>query len=190
MLAVLFLQVIAEFSEHGRQLPVLEDRRVIQVGRLAAQHDEIMPRIKTIFADRVTSLVPSNRLVGDDNFDVMDVGFHGGGLEGERAWHAVAVVVAGDRLVLVHRARIADASIEATVGQRDRSGSLLFKARADRFALTRGYPREILLTTFAQVGVQLGHVSHLRNGRGPTSLQVLDAILHVRLLVAASRHAE
>ncbi len=190
MLALLLLQVIAEFSEHGRQLPVLEDRRVIQVGRLAAQHDEIMSRIKTMFAGGITPLVPSDRLISDHDLDVIDVGFHGGGLEGDRAGHAVAVIVAGDGLVLVHRARIADASIEATVGQRDRGGSLLLKARADCFALTRGHTREILLTTCAQVGVQRGHVWHLRNGRGPTSLQILDAILDVRLLVAARWHAE
>ena len=187
---MLLLQVITELSKHGRQLPILEDRRVIQVGRLAAQHDEIMSRLETIFADRVTSLVPSDCLVGDHNFDVINVGFHGCCLEGKRAWHAVAVVVASDRLVLVHRARIADAIIEATVGQRDRGSALLLKASADRFALTRGHSREILFTTCAQVGVQLGHVSYLWNGRGPTSLQILDAILHVRLLVAASRHAE
>lgn len=187
---MLFFQVFAEFSEHGRQLPVLEDRRVIQVGWLAAQHDKIMSRIKAIFARSITPLVPSNRLIGDHNFDMMNVGFHGGCLEGKRAGHAVAVIVAGDRLVFVHRSRIADAIIEATVGQRDRSGSLLLETRADRFASPRGHTREILLTTFAQVGVQFGHASHLRNGRGPTSLQVLDAILDVRLLVAASRHAE
>ena len=190
MLALLFLQVITQFSEHGWQLPVLEDRRVIQVGRLAAQHDEIMSRIKTIFVGGIASLVPSDGLISDHDLDVMDVGFHRGCLEGERAGHAVAVVVAGDRLVLVHRTRIADASIEATRGQRDRGSALLLKARADRFALPRGHPRQILLTTFAEVRVQLGHVAHLRNGRGPASLQILDAILHMRLLVAARRHAE
>jgi len=99
---MLLLQVIAELCEHGRQLPILEDRRVIQVGRLAAQHDEIMSRIKTMFAAGITPLVPSDRLIRDHDLDVIDVGFHGCSLEGKRAWHAVAVVVAGDRLVLVH----------------------------------------------------------------------------------------
>lgn len=38
MHAVLLLQMFAEFAEHSGQLPVFENRGVIQVGGLAAKH--------------------------------------------------------------------------------------------------------------------------------------------------------
>lgn len=110
---MLLLQVIAEFSEHGRQLPVLEDRGVVQVGGLAAQHHEIMPRIKEMFAGGIAPLVSSDRLISDHDFDAVYVCLHGRRLEGKRAWDAVAIVVEGDRLVLVNLAWIADAIIKA-----------------------------------------------------------------------------
>jgi hypothetical protein len=116
MLTMLLLQVIAEFSEHGWQLPVLEYGSVIQVGRLAAQNDEIMSWIKTVFARVITPLVPSDRLVSDDDLDVIYVGLHGCGLEGKRAWQAVAVVVTGHRLVLVDFTWVADTIIETPIG--------------------------------------------------------------------------
>lgn len=117
MLALLLLQVFAEFSEHGRQLPVLEYRSVIQVGRLAAEHHEIVLWNKTMFARGITSFMTSNRPITDHDLNVVYVGLHGRGLEGECAWHAVAVLVEADGLVLVDLARIADAIIKAAVGQ-------------------------------------------------------------------------
>lgn len=116
MLTMLLLQVIAEFSEHGRQLPVLEYRSVIQVGRLAAQNDEIMSWIKTVFARVITPLVTSDRLASDHDLDVIYVALHGSCLEGKRAWHAVAVLVKGNRLVLVNIARVTDTIIETPIG--------------------------------------------------------------------------
>ena len=170
MLALLLLQVIAEFSEHGRQLPVFEYCSVIQVGRLAAKHAEIMLRNKSIFAGGITSFMPSNRLISDHDLNVVYVGLHGRGPECECPWHAVAVLVEGDRLVLVDLARIADAIIKAAFGQRDRGGTLLFKASADRFALTRCHPRKVLFTAITQISIQLSDVSHLWDGSGPASL--------------------
>jgi hypothetical protein len=116
MLTVLLLQVITEFSKHGRQLPVLEYRRVIQVGRLTAQNDEIMSWIKTVFARIITPLVPSDRLVSDGDLDVIYVALHGCGLEGKRSGHAVAVLVEGHRLVLVDVTWVADTIIETPIG--------------------------------------------------------------------------
>jgi hypothetical protein len=141
VLSLLFFQVIAEFAEHGRQLPVLEDRRVIQVGRLAAQYDKIMSRIKTMFVRGIAPFVPSDRLVGDYNFDMVYVGLHGRRPEGKRTWHAVPIFVKGNRLVLVNLARIADAIIESTIGQRDCGGALLLKASTNRFASPGGHSR-------------------------------------------------
>ena len=66
----------------------------------------------------------------------------------------------------------------------------MLKASPDRFALSRGHTREVLLTTSSQIGVQLREVSHLRDGRGPASLQILHTVFNVWLLVAAGRHAE
>ena len=170
MFAMLLLQVIAEFSEHGRQLPVLEYRSVIQVGRLAAEHHEIMLRNKSIFAGGITSFMPSNRLISDHDLNVIYVGLHGRGPECECPWHAVAVLVEGDRLVLVDLARIADAIIKAAFGHRDRGGTFLFKASADRFALTRRHTREVLITTITQISVQFSDVSYLWDGSGPAPL--------------------
>jgi len=116
MLALLLLQVIAEFSEHRRQLPVLEYRSVIQIGRLAAEHHEIMLRIKAVFARGITPLVPSNRLISDNDLNVIHVGFHSRTLEGECAWHAVTVLVEADGLVLVDLTRLADAIVKTTTG--------------------------------------------------------------------------
>jgi len=116
MLAMLFLQVIAEFFEHGRQLPFLEDCRVVQIGGLAAQHDEIMSWIKEMFARGITPLVSSNHLMRDHDFDVVYVGFYCRRVKGELAWHAVAIFVEGDCLVLVDLAWIADTIIEAVAG--------------------------------------------------------------------------
>ena len=149
-----------------------------------------MLRIKEMFAGSITSLMPGNHLTSDHNFDVVYVGLHGCRLEGKRTWHAVAIVVKGNGLVLVNLARVADAIIESAIGQRDRGGALLLKASTNRFALPRGNTLEVLLATFAQVSVQFSDVSHLRDGRGPTSLQILDPILDVRLLVTASWHTE
>ncbi len=190
MHAMLLLQMFAEFAEYGGQLPVFENRGVVQVGRLAAKHRQVMQRIENMLPRGVAPLVPSYRLAVDDHLDAIHIGFHCCRTKGERAWHAVAIGVQGDRLVLVHLARLADTIVEAVIRQCDCRHTVLLEAIADGFALACGDARQIVLATFVQVAVQLGQVPHLRYRRGPTALQILHTVLDMWLLVAACRHTE
>ena len=136
--AVSRFQTPTQLAKHGRQRPVLEHGRVIQIGRLSAQERQVVERIEHVLPGFVAPLVPGHDHRLDHDLDLVHATFHGGRLEGETARHAVTVVVEGQRLVLVDLARLTDAGVEGMFRQGNGEGTLSVEAPADRFALTAG----------------------------------------------------
>jgi hypothetical protein len=183
-------QTLTKFLENRWQLPLAKNVRVIQGGGPTLQRGQVMERVKHLAAGFVAAFMPGNHLAGNDNLDAFDIGFHGCGLKGAALWHTVTHLVEAGRLVLVDLGLLIDASVEGHARQRQGPLSITFKALADRLGVLAGSACAIFATAIAQIDIEFGQVLGVRHRCGPTSLQGLDAILHVRLLVAVGRHAK
>ena len=131
---MVLLQLGAELGEARRELPVAEDRRVVQHAGLAAQGRQIVesgrgPSVCLLeHREWVATTWPSRH-----DHDPVDVALDRHHLERERAGHAVTVGVEGDGLVLVHGDGGADhAGVEPVLRQRRRRGEILGEAVLDR----------------------------------------------------------
>jgi hypothetical protein len=149
-----------------------------------------MQRIKHLLALAVGPLVLGNPHSVADDFDALDVRFYRDRGERMPPRHTVAVLLPGDRLVLVDLADLAHGGFERALGQRQGAGPLCREACADRFAVARNRPLSIPLAALKQVRIQLRQILHLRDRCRPLALQQLHPVLDVRLFVAASRQAE
>lgn len=112
-----------------------------------------MQRIEHLFALAVRPAVLGNQPAVADDLDAIDVRSHRDGGEGVPPGHAVAVLLPGDRLVLVDLADLAHRRVERSSRQRQGAGPFVGEAGADGFALPRNRPLPVSLTAGAQVGV-------------------------------------
>ncbi len=183
-------KTLAQLGKRRRQTPVAIDVGVIEVGGLHAERGQIVQRIEHLFALAVRSFVLGDALAVAADLDAIDVGPHRDRGEGMPPRHAVAVLLPGDRLVLVDLADLAHRRVERALRQRQGACSFPCEAGADGFALTRNRPLPIPLAAVAQVDVQIRQIVRLRDGRRPLALQQLHPILDVRLLVPPRRQAE
>ena len=149
-----------------------------------------MQRIEHLLALAVGSVVLGHQLTVAADLDAIDVGPDRDRGEGMPPRDAVAVLLPGDRLVLVDLADLAHRGVERAPGQRQGAGPLVGEAGADCFALARNRPLPVPLATPKQVRVELRQIVHSRNRRRPLALQQLHPVLDVRLLIASGRQAE
>jgi hypothetical protein len=124
-------QVVAEVSEHRRQLPVAVDGSQIERGRFAFQNHQEMERIEDFFAAAVTPQVCGNDLAVRDDLDAIHVSLHRHGAKGPAAWDTVTIAVEGSRLILVHLAWLEHTGVEGTLGNRESRGLVLLETNID-----------------------------------------------------------
>lgn len=110
--SVLALQGFAQFVEYGRQLPAAKDVGMVQRRRPTIQPVEIVRRIEDLLVTAVRARVRRNQLVTQHHVDPFHVGLDRHGLEGSLTWHAVAVGLVADHLVLIDLGCIENAGIE------------------------------------------------------------------------------
>lgn len=149
-----------------------------------------MEGIQNLTAGLVTAFVLGHHLSGHDNLDALSVAFNGRCLKCLALWHAVTHPIEAYRLILVDLGLLINAGVEARAWQRPGSLAIAFETLSDGLGVGTRSACLVLQTASTQIGIELGQVLHLRHRRGPASLQRLDAILHVGLLVPASGHAK
>jgi hypothetical protein len=183
-------QTRAQFLENRWQLPLAKNVGMIQGGRPTLQRGQVMQGFEHLTAVRIAAAMPGNHLAGNDDLDVFDVGFYRCCLKGVALGNTVTHLVEAGRLVFVDLGRLIDARIETHARQRPGVLSITFEALADRLGILPRSTCAILAAAVTQIDVEFRQVLGVRYRRGPTSLHGFDAILHVRLLVAACRHAK
>ena len=134
--------------------------------------------------------MPGHHLGSNDNLDALAVGFHGRRLKGIALRHAVTHLIKTRCLVLVDLGLLINAGVKACGWQRPGPLAVAFETLADGLGVFTRLASLVLQTARTQVDVEVGQVLLLRYWRGPASLQCLDAILHVRLFIAACRHTK
>jgi hypothetical protein len=128
-------KTLAQLGKRRRQTPVAVDGGVIEIGWLDSQRGQVMQRIEHLFALAVGALVLGNPHSVADDFDAIDVRFYRDRGEGVPPRHTVAILLPGDRLVLVDLADLAHGGFERALGQRQGAGPLPGEACTDRFAV-------------------------------------------------------
>jgi hypothetical protein len=188
--AVTSLQTLAELRKHPGQLPAAVDARMIQRRRTTPQRDQIVQRIEHLVARLVTPPMAGNHTIAMHNIHAVDVAFHRDRFERIGPRHTVLNALKTHQLILVDLSRPHDARIKGVPRQRQRGRTVAFKEFADRFSGAVAIPLAFGAATFQQIGIQLVEVLRLGNRCRPATLKRLDAVLRVRLLVPAGRHAE
>jgi hypothetical protein len=117
-------KTLAQLGKRRRQTPVAVDVGVIKIGWLHSQCGQIVQRIEHLLALAIGSLVLGNQQSVADNRDAMDVRFYRDRGERMPPRHTVAVLLPGDRLVLVDLADLAYRSFERAKRQRQGAGPL------------------------------------------------------------------
>jgi len=161
---------------------------MVQGRRPTLQRGQVMEWVQHLTAGQVAAFVPGHHVVGYDNLDALGVRFHRRRLKGMALRHAVTHPIVTSRLVLIDLRRLINASVKAR--GRQRPSALALEPLTDRLSMVTRDARLILETALTEIGIQFGQVLLVRHRCGPAALQRLDAILHVRLLVAAGRHAK
>jgi hypothetical protein len=110
-------QGLAQFVEHGRQLPTAENIGVVQSCRPAVQPVQIMHGIKNLFVPAVATRMRRQHFATQHDVDPLHIGLDRHCLEGGGAWHAVAVGLVANHLVLVDFGRGVDTRIESLLRQ-------------------------------------------------------------------------
>src|SRR5271157_1447472 len=191
--AVKFLQCGAEVAEARGELPVTEDRRMIECAGLPAESREVVDRVENHLVFVETSRVCRDFSTLGDDYHAVDIALDGDRLKGKRSGGAVTVAVEGDGLVLVdHDRGTEDARVEPMLGQRRRRSEVLTEAILDREGAEERLHDSLPLglATRAKERVQLLKVGNSRHRSGKSTLHGLDGRLGVGLFVTASRHAE
>lgn len=111
--AMTLFQLASQPTEIGGQLPRAVDRRVVQAGRLALEHCQVMQGVEHLLATVVRSFVLGNHLSLGHHHDAIHIGFHRHRGKRITPRHAVAILLPGHRLVLVDLAGLFDGCIEA-----------------------------------------------------------------------------
>jgi len=136
-----------------------------------------MQRIEHLFALAVRPAVLGNQPAVADDLDAIDVRSHRDGGEGVPPGHAVAVLLPGDRLILVDLADLAHRRVKRAIRQRQGAGSFLGEAGADRLRTAGDHPLPVALATPTQVRVKLRQIADPRNGSRPLALQQLHPVV-------------
>jgi hypothetical protein len=184
------LQGASQLGEGRGQHPVAIDRGVIQARRLARERCQVMEGIEHHRAAFVRARMSRDDLPGGRDGDLIDVRLDRHRLKRVDPRHAVGHVVEPDGLVFVDLGGHGEAGIEGPRGQGDGRGAVALEAVGDGIRLAGGGAVLIVEATSPEMLVQLGEIANTRHRRRPSSFQVLDSVLDVRLLVAAGRHAE
>ena len=148
-------ETLAQLGKGRRQTPIAVDVGVIEIGWLHSQRRQVVQRVEYLLALAVGALVLGNPQSVADDFDAIDVRFYRDGGEGVPPRHTVAVLLPGDRLILVDLADLAHRGLERALGQRQRAGPLGRETYADRFALARNCSLQVAPATLEQIGIQL-----------------------------------
>jgi hypothetical protein len=114
---VLAFQVATQLVEDRRQLPVAKDVGVVHGGWPALQRVQVMSRVEDLLVLAIATRVRGDHLPALHKVHPFDVGFDRYRPEGGGAWHAVAVRVVADHLVLVSLGRLHHAGIEGIIRQ-------------------------------------------------------------------------
>ena len=117
-------KTLAQLSKRRRQTPVAVDIGVIEIGWLHSQRGQVVQRIEHLLALTVGPLVLGNPHSVANDFDALDVRFYRDRGEGVPPRHTVAVLLPGDRLILVDLANLAHGGFERAKGQRQGAGPL------------------------------------------------------------------
>ena len=115
--SMLPFQCLAQFVEHGRQLPTAENVGVVQSCRPPVQPVQIMHGIKDLLVPAVATRMRRQHFATQHDVDPLHIGLDCHRLEGGGAWHAVAVGLVANHLVLVDLGRGVDTRIEGLFGQ-------------------------------------------------------------------------
>ena len=188
--AVSSLQAFSEPRKHPRQLPAAVDVRMIQRRRTTPERGQIVQRIKHLVAGLVTPPVAGNHTIAMHDVHAVDVAFDRDCLERIGPRHAVLNLLKTHQLILVHLPWTHDAGIKGVPRQPHRSRTVSLKELTNRTGGAVANPLPFRTATCQQVRVQLVKTLRLGHRRRPSTLKRLDAVLYVRLLVAAGRHAE
>lgn len=140
------LEAFTESLEDGRQLPLLENSRVVEVSGLALENGQVMPGIENMPLRFVRSFVVGDHGTVDDHFDPMNIGFHRRRLKREPARDAVSDMVERDGLILVDLARLLDARIERMLRQRQGLLAFHLKTLSNRLRFPGRYALTIFVT--------------------------------------------
>ena len=149
-----------------------------------------MQGVQHLAAGHVTAFVPGHHLGGNDNLNAFAVGLYRRRLKSIALRHAVTHLIETRCLILVDLGLLINAGVKARDRQRPGPLAITFETLADGLGVCTRSASLVLLTARAQVDIEVGQVLLPRHRRGPASLQRLDAILHVRLLVAPSWQAK
>lgn len=188
--AVLSLKMFSQLTELHWKAPIAVNIRMIQACRLPAKQGQIMHGIEYLLPLAVAPLVPSNGLAITDHLKSVHVGFYRDGLEGMATGNTVAVLLPGERLVLIDLTNLAHGRIKGVLRKRQRMLTFVAKTLTNCFTLAGNPAIPILLTALAQKEIQLNPVFDSGNGCCPLALQQLHPVLHVWLLVTAGRQAK
>ncbi len=191
--AVVRLQLRAERGEARRQLPVAEDRCMVQRPGLAVQRREVVRRLQHHRRLADATPVRVDGLAVRHDHDPVDGALDADRPEGVLPGHAVAVAVKGNGLIFVHVDRGADhAGVEPVRRQGRRRGAVLGQAVADneRPGERLDDPLTFGLTALAEHRIEFREVGNARHRGGEPALHGLDGPLGIGLLVAPRRHAE
>lgn len=134
-------KMFAQLGEGRWQTPVAVDRCVIQVSRLPSERRQVVQRIQHLLALAIGPLVPGHEHAIADDFDAIDVGFYCDRGESVPPGHAVAILLPGNRLVLIDVTDFTHGGFKRTRWQRQGSAPLQRQACSDRFTLARDCPR-------------------------------------------------
>jgi hypothetical protein len=188
--AVTSLQTLAELRKHPGQLPAAVDVRMIQRRRTTPQRDQIVQRIEHLVARLVTPPVAGNHTIAMHDVHAVGVAFHRDRPERIGPRHAVLNLITTHQLILVYLSGTHDARIKGVPGQSHGGRTVSLKELTNRTGGAVASSLPFRTATRQQVRVQLVEVLRLGHRRRPASLKRLDAVLHVRLLVAPGRHTE
>ena len=184
------LEVGAQLVEAGRQFPLGKHEGMIQSGRPTTQNRQIMLGLHDPFVTGVTAGVTSNDPSAGDYLDPIDIRLDRDRLEGPATRNTVTVRIEPHRLVFVHLPGLGNERIEGPRRQSQGRLFILLEQLPDRLCLARHHVIPLGQGARPQVGIQLGQVLHPGNRSSPVPLQIVHAVLYVRFLVAACRHAE
>lgn len=105
-------QPLAEFPEHGGQLPIAIHVGMIQSGRATLQSGQIMHRVQHIVAGVIAAVMNRDDRFIQHDLDAIHVAFDRHDLKRRLTRHAVVHVVKPRELILVDLRRLPNAGIK------------------------------------------------------------------------------
>ena len=149
-----------------------------------------MTRLDDPFAPGVTSSVRGDHALRRDHVDPVDIGFDRHCRERPAPRHAVTIGVEPHGLILIDLGRGRHERVKGMGRQRQRRLFILFEQFPDRLGLARHTVVQPGQGAPPQRRVELGQILYCRDRRRPVSLEIVDAVFHIGLLVAPRRHTE